>query len=79
MGKLTAEVVAFVVGNRFEAVPPDAAISLDRNVLWTKFLDCIGKAMSEGESRALSETLQDPESRGDFRRLPTYRVQPSIH
>lgn len=79
MGKLTAEVVAFVVGNRFGAVAPDAAISFDRKVLWTKFLDCIGKAMSEGESCALFETLQDLESPGEVRSLPTYGPQPSIH
>lgn len=59
--------------------PDDAAISLDRDVLWTKFLDCAGRAMTESECRALFQALQDLENCEDIRALPAYRAQSSSH
>lgn len=55
--------------------PDDAAISLDTNVLRTKFLDCTAKAMSETESLALFAALQDLENCNDIRALPSYKAQ----
>lgn len=59
--------------------PDDAAISLDTNVLWTKFRDCTGKAMSESEAAALFGALQNLETAKDIRTLPSYKAQQTKH
>ncbi len=55
--------------------PDDAAISLDTEVLRTKFLDCTRKMMTAPESMSLFEALQNLENCGDIRSLPSYKFQ----
>jgi 2-methylcitrate dehydratase PrpD len=49
--------------------PRDKAISLDRNILWTKFQDCTSGALNEREARRLFDNLQSLESVPNVREL----------
>ena len=61
------------------ASPDDKALTLDREILWTKFLDCTKQRMGARQAEALFEALQALETVEDISSLPEYEFKGALH